>query len=222
MQVNDQISKYQAEYYTESAHDAFVNVQRLLNDYTAKINCIEDAIINEKVYRKNTKKQRMKKPGAVFLLILGLIHVLLTLVLFAFTGYIGYTYYTNGNLHELITKYLPYDTLYLAIGGLVAYLIVLIITCKIFARRRCVGARLNIKKAKKTLKKKIKIAEKLTAVLTSYPNIYEGIHRVLIRTKRHPLGKLIIIQEDKIAIDNVKAFCCTSEEATKLYNKKEN
>ena len=61
MEVNDQLSRYQAEYYVETVHDAFVNVQRLLNNYNVKINCLTDAIEEEKQYRKQTKKQRMRK-----------------------------------------------------------------------------------------------------------------------------------------------------------------
>ena len=78
-----------------------------------------------------------------------------------------------------------------------------------------------IKKAKKNLKRKIKTAEALTKVLTNYPYIYEAIHKTLVRTKRHPLGKIIVSDEDKIAIDSVKAFCSSSEEATKIYSLKE-
>ena len=74
---------------------------------------------------------------------------------------------------------------------------------------------------KKKLKAKIKRAEQLTAVLTTYPIIYEQINKVLVRTKRHPLGKILIDAEDKTAIDNVKSFCATSEEATKTYKAKE-
>ena len=63
--------------------------------------------------------------------------------------------------------------------------------------------------------------EALTKVLTNYPYIYEAIHKTLVRTKRHPLGKIIVTEEDKIAIDSVKAFCSSSEEATKIYSLKE-
>ena len=218
MEVNDQLSRYQAEFYVENVHDAFVNVQRLLNDYNAKINCISDAIDEEIVYRRQSKKQRMKKAGAVILLLWGLIHILLTLVLLAATGYSAYIWYTNGTLPEFV----PYPPLYVAIAGLVLYLLVLIITCKIFARRRIVGRRLNIKKARKTLTAKKERADALTNVLTSYPLVYEGIQKVLIKTKRHPLGKILISLDDKNAIDDVKSFCAHSEEATKTYNTKEN
>ena len=85
MKINDQLSRYQAEYYVETAHDAFVNVQRLLNDYNFAINSITDAIEAEKVYRRHTKKERMKKPGAVILLLWGLIHILLTIALLGLT-----------------------------------------------------------------------------------------------------------------------------------------
>lgn len=213
MQVNDQISRYQAEFYTESVHDAFVNVQRLLNDYTSQINCIEDSIEEEKTYRKQTRRQRMKKPAAVFLLLIGLIFILLTIALLGATGYAGYTWYTKGTLPEVV----PFEPLVAAIIGLVAYVIVLIITVNIFKARRAVGRRLNIKKAKKILKGKIEIAEKLTETIASYPDIYEKIHILLVKTKRHPLGKVLIDKQDKEAIDTVKSFCYTSESATKLY-----
>ena len=50
---------------------------------------------------------------------------------------------------------------------------------------------------------------------------YEQINKVLVRTKRHPLGKILIDADDKTAIDNVKSFCASSEEATKTYKVKE-
>lgn len=216
MEVNDQLSRYQAEYYVETVHDAFVNVQRLLNNYNVKINCLTDAIEEEKQYRKQTKKQRMRKPGAVFLFLIGFIFVLATIALLAAAGYTGYNYY----LDNAYTFY-GYNGLYVAVAALIAYIIVLFITCKIFAWRRVVGRRLKIKKAKKNLKRKIKTAEALTKVLTNYPYIYEAIHKTLVRTKRHPLGKIIVSDEDKIAIDSVKAFYSSSEEATKIYSLKE-
>ena len=162
MQVNDQISRYQAEFYTENVHDAFVNVQRLLNDYNAQINCIEDSIEEEKTYRKQTKKQRMKKPGAVFLFLLGSIFFILKTAALAVAGYAGYIWYTNGTLPEVV----PFEPLIAAAIGLGAYIILLIITVKIFNRRKVVGRRLNIKKAKKILKGKVEIANKLQFLLT--------------------------------------------------------
>ena len=234
MEVNDQLSRYQAEYYVETVHDAFVNVQRLLNDYNFAINSITDAIAEEKVYRKQTKKQRMRKFGAVLLLLIGIINILVTIALLAFTGYIAYNWQTGETLPYIsdvatyVTDFVKAnvevlsDPLYLTIAGGVVYLVFLIITCKIFSRRRKVGRKLNIKKAKKKLKAKIKRAESLTAVLTTYPIIYEEINKVLVRTKRHPLGKIILSVEDKKAIDDVKHFCACSEEATKTYKTKEN
>ena len=216
MEVNDQLSRYQAEFYVESAHDAFVNVQRLLNNYNAKINCITDAIEEEKVYRKQTKKQRMKKPAAVFLGFIGFIFLLVTLTLLGAAGYVGYNWY----LDNAYTFY-GYNGLYVAGAALAAFLIFFIITRKILKRRKVVGRKLKIKKAKKNLKRKIKRANILTQVLTDYPYIYEAIHKVLVKTKRHPLGKLIINEEDKKAIDSVKEFCYKSEEATKIYSLKE-
>ena len=216
MEINDQLSKYQAEYYTENLHDAFINVQRLLNTYNTKINCLEDAISEEITYRKQSKKQRMKKFAARFLGFWGFLHILITIALLGVVGYVGYNYY----LDNAYTFY-GYNGLYVAVAALIAYIIVLFITCKIFAWRRVVGRRLKIKKAKKNLKRKIKTAEALTKVLTNYPYIYEAIHKTLVRTKRHPLGKIIISEEDKIAIDSVKAFCSSSEEATKIYSLKE-
>lgn len=228
MEINDQLSRYQAEYYVENGHDAFVNVQRLLNDYNFAINSITDAIEAEKVYRRHTKKERMKKPGAVFLLILGLIHVLLTIVLLGLTAYAVYVWQFNETLpfiediYKLIADNIELEPLYLTIILGIIYLVFLIITCKIFCRRRKVGRKLNIRKAKKNLKKKIKKANALTQILNNYPIIYEAINKVLIKTKRHPLGKLIINSEDKKAIDDVINFCKCSEEATKTYNTKEN
>jgi len=228
MEINDQLSRYQAEYYVETAHDAFVNVQRLLNNYNFAINSISDAITAEKVYRKQTRKERMKKAGAVFLLLLGLIHVILTIGLLAVTAYAVYNWQTGKTIQYLstvmdeINKLLNLEPLFIVIICGVVYLVFLIITCKIFCRRRKVGRKLNIKKAKKNLKIKTKHAEALTNVLTTYPIIYEEINKVLIKTKRHPLGKIIITAEDKKAIDDVKNFCACSEEATKTYNTKEN
>ena len=43
--VNETISLSEnqiAEYYTENLHDAFINIQRLLNNYNTKINCLEE------------------------------------------------------------------------------------------------------------------------------------------------------------------------------------
>ena len=228
MEINDQLSRYQAEYYVETAHDAFVNVQRLLNNYNFAINSISDAITAEKVYRKQTRKERMKKAGAVFLLLLGLIHVILTIGLLAVTAYAVYNWQTGKTIQYLstvmdeINKLLNLEPLFIVIICGIVYLVFLIITCKIFCRRRKVGRKLNIKKAKKNLKIKTKHAEALTNVLTTYPIIYEEINKVLIKTKRHPLGKIIITAEDKKAIDDVKNFCACSEEATKTYNTKEN
>ena len=93
MEINDQLSKYQAEYYTENLHDAFINVQRLLNTYNTKINALEDAISEEITYRKQSKKQRMKKFGAIFLGFLGFLHILITIALLGVVGYVGYNYY---------------------------------------------------------------------------------------------------------------------------------
>ena len=176
----------------------------------------------------------MRKFGAILLLLIGLINILITIALLAFTGYVVYNWQTGETLpyisevvkiaSDFITGYVSEfsDPLYLSIAGGVVYLVFLIITCKIFSRRRKVGRKLNIKKAKKKLKAKIKRAEQLTAVLTTYPIIYEQINKVLVRTKRHPLGKIIISEEDKKAIDAVKNFCAASEEATKIYKRKEN
>ena len=216
MEINDQLSKYQAEYYTENLHDAFINVQRLLNTYNTKINALEDAISEEITYRKQSKKQRMKKFGARFLGFWGFLHILITIALLGVVGYVGYNYY----LDNAYTFY-NYNGLYVAIAALVAYIIFLIITVKIFKRRRIVGRRLNIKKARKSLKVKKQVAEALTKTMTLYPLYYEQINKVLVRTKRHPLGKILIDAEDKTAIDNVKSFCASSEEATKTYNAKE-
>lgn len=216
MEINDQLSKYQAEYYTENLHDAFINVQRLLNTYNTKINCLEDAISEEITYRKQSKKQRMKKFGARFLGFLGFLHILITIALLGIVGYVGYNYY----LDNAYTFY-NFNGLYVAGAALVAYIIFLIITVKIYKRRRIVGRRLNIKKARKSLKVKKQVAEALTKTMTLYPLYYEQINKVLVRTKRHPLGKIIIDAEDKTAIDNVKSFCASSEEATKTYKAKE-
>lgn len=223
MKINDQLSRYQAEYYVETAHDAFANVQRLLNDYNFAINSITDAIEAEKVYRRHTKKERMKKPGAVILLLWGLIHILLTIALLGLTVYAAYTWQTGNSIkyvadaYKIITDNLHFEPLYIAIILGVVYLFFLIITCKIFSRRCKVGRKLNIRKAKKNLKNKVKRANALTAVLTTYPLIYEEINRVLIKTKKHPLGKIIITEEDKKAIEDVKKFRSTTEEATKTY-----
>ena len=216
MEINDQLSKYQAEYYTENLHDAFINVQRLLNTYNTKINCLEDAISEEITYRKQSKKQRMKKFGARFLGFWGFLHILITIALLGIVGYVGYNYY----LDNAYTFY-NFNGLYVAGAALVAYIIFLIITVKIYKRRRIVGRRLNIKKARKSLKVKKQVAEALTKTMTLYPLYYEQINKVLVRTKRHPLGKIIIDAEDKTAIDNVKSFCASSEEATKTYKAKE-
>ena len=216
MEINDQLSKYQAEYYTENLHDAFINIQRLLNTYNTKINCLEDAISEEITYRKQSKKQRMKKFGARFLGFWGFLHILITIALLGIVGYVGYNYY----LDNAYTFY-NFNGLYVAGAALVAYIIFLIITVKIYKRRRIVGRRLNIKKARKSLKVKKQVAEALTKTMTLYPLYYEQINKVLVRTKRHPLGKILIDAEDKTAIDNVKAFCATSEEATKTYKAKE-
>lgn len=216
MEINDQLSKYQAEYYTENLHDAFINVQRLLNTYNTKINALEDAISEEITYRKQSKKQRMKKFGAIFLGFWGFLHVLITIALLGVVGYVGYNYYLDNSY-----TFYNYNGLYVAIAALVAYIIFLIITVKIFKRRRIVGRRLNIKKARKSLKVKKQVAEALTKTMTLYPLYYEQINKVLVRTKRHPLGKILIDAEDKTAIDNVKSFCASSEEATKTYNAKE-
>ena len=216
MEINDQLSKYQAEYYTENLHDAFINVQRLLNTYNTKINALEDAISEEITYRKQSKKQRMKKFGARFLGFWGFLHILITIALLGVVGYVGYNYY----LDNAYTFY-NYNGLYVAIAALVAYIIFLIITVKIFNRRRIVGRRLNIKKARKSLKVKKQVAEALTKTMTLYPLYYEQINKVLVRTKRHPLGKILIDAEDKTAIENVKSFCASSEEATKTYKAKE-
>ena len=216
MEINDQLSKYQAEYYTENLHDAFINVQRLLNTYNTKINALEDAISEEITYRKQSKKQRMKKFGAIFLGFWGFLHILITIALLGVVGYVGYNYY----LDNAYTFY-NYNGLYVAIAALGAYIIFLIITVKIFNRRRIVGRRLNIKKARKSLKVKKQVAEALTKTMTLYPLYYEQINKVLVRTKRHPLGKILIDAEDKTAIDNVKSFCASSEEATKTYKAKE-
>ena len=216
MEINDQLSKYQAEYYTENLHDAFINVQRLLNTYNTKINALEDAISEEITYRKQSKKQRMKKFGAIFLGFWGFLHILITIALLGVVGYVGYNYY----LDNAYTFY-NYNGLYVAIAALVAYIIFLIITVKIFNRRRIVGRRLNIKKARKSLKVKKQVAEALTRTMTLYPLYYEQINKVLVRTKRHPLGKILIDAEDKTAIENVKSFCASSEEATKTYKAKE-
>ena len=142
MEINDQLSKYQAEYYTENLHDAFINVQRLLNTYNTKINALEDAISEEITYRKQSKKQRMKKFGAIFLGFWGFLHVLITIALLGVVGYVGYNYYLDNSY-----TFYNYNGLYVAIAALVAYIIFLIITVKIFKRRRIVGRRLNIKKA---------------------------------------------------------------------------
>lgn len=216
MEINDQLSKYQAEYYTENLHDAFINVQRLLNTYNTKINCLEDAISEEITYRKQSKKQRMKKFGARFLGFLGFLHILITIALLGIVGYVGYNYY----LDNAYTFY-NFNGLYVAGAALVAYIIFLIITVKIYKRRRIVGRRLNIKKARKSLKVKKQVAEALTKTMTLYPLYYEQINKVLVRTKRHPLGKILIDAEDKTAIENVKSFCASSEEATKTYKAKE-
>ena len=216
MEINDQLSKYQAEYYTENLHDAFINVQRLLNTYNTKINCLEDAISEEITYRKQSKKQRMKKFGARFLGFWGFLHILITIALLGIVGYVGYNYY----LDNAYTFY-NFNGLYVAGAALVAYIIFLIITVKIYKRRRIVGRRLNIKKARKSLKVKKQVAEALTKTMTLYPLYYEQINKVLVRTKRHPLGKILIDAEDKTAIENVKSFCASSEEATKTYKAKE-
>ena len=216
MEINDQLSKYQAEYYTENLHDAFINVQRLLNTYNTKINCLEDSISEEITYRKQSKKQRMKKFGARFLGFLGFLHILITIALLGIVGYVGYNYY----LDNAYTFY-NFNGLYVAGAALVAYIIFLIITVKIYKRRRIVGRRLNIKKARKSLKVKKQVAEALTKTMTLYPLYYEQINKVLVRTKRHHIGKILIDAEDKTAIDNVKSFCASSEEATKTYKAKE-
>lgn len=216
MEINDQLSKYQAEYYTENLHDAFINVQRLLNNYNTKINCLEDAISEELTYRKQSKKQRMKKFAAVFLGFLGFLHILITIALLGIVGYVGYNYYLDNSY-----VFYNFNGLYVAAAALVAYIIFLIITIAIFKRRRIVGRRLNIKKAKKSLKVKKAIANALSQTMTLYPLYYEQINKVLVRTKRHPLGKILIDGEDKVAIDNVKSFVASSEEATKTYQIKE-
>ena len=115
MEINDQLSKYQAEYYTENLHDAFINVQRLLNTYNTKINCLEDAISEEITYRKQSKKQRMKKFGARFLGFLGFLHILITIALLGIVGYVGYNYY----LDNAYTFY-NFNGLYVAGAALVA------------------------------------------------------------------------------------------------------
>ena len=220
MEVNDQISKYQAEFYTESAHDAYINIQRLLNNYVTEINSLENAINNEIKYRRQSKKERMKLPLAVFLGFLGVITILLTLGLLGVSGYSFYIWYTKGTLPEFV----PFEIkpLILGIIAFVAFVLFLILTCKIYAGRSIVGRKLNLKKARKELKFKKETGDKLTSTLTVYPDVYEGVHRLLVRTKRNPLGKLIIDEDDKKAIDSVKSFCATSEEATTAYklNKK--
>lgn len=224
MKINDQLSRYQAEFYVETAHDAYVNVQRLLNDYNFEINSITDAIEDEKVYRRHSKKLRMKKFGARFLWVLGFINVLVTIVLLALTGYAVFRWQTETAIkgideyYKLIADNLNFEPLFLVIIFGLAYLLFLIITCKIFSRRRKVGRKLNIRKAKKNLKRKIKAANALTEVLTTYPIIYEEINKVLIKTKRHPLGKIIIVEEDLKAVEDVKKFRIASEEATKAYS----
>ena len=215
MQVNDQISKYQAEFYTESVHDAYINVQRLLNNYVAQVNSLEDAIRNEIDYRQKTKKQRMKKAGAVFLFLIGFIFLILTLAAFGVGGYSAYLHFTNGTLPEIV----PFEikTLYLAGIGAAAGIILLVITCSIFKRRKLVGVKLNLKKAQKALEEKKEVVDKLTATLTSYPTINDNVRRLLVKTKRNPLGKILIDEKDKETIDSVKAFCAVSEETTEKY-----
>ena len=216
MEINDQLSKYQAEYYTEGLHDAFINIQRLLNNYNAKINCLEDAISEEITYRKQSKKQRMKKFGARFLGFIGFLFILVTLALLGAAGYIGYNLYL-----DRAYKFFGYNGLYVAVAAFVGFIIAWILTSKIYKRRSVVGRRLKIKKARKTLKAKKVVADELSKVMTLYPRYYEQMNKVLVRTKRHPLGKIIIDAEDKEAIDNVKAFCASSEEAVKRYQVKE-
>ena len=216
MEINDQLSKYQAEYYTEGLHDAFINIQRLLNNYNAKINCLEDAISEELTYRKQTKKQRMKKFGARFLGFIGFLFILLTLALLGIAGYVGYNYYLDNAY-----VFYGFNGLYVAIGAFVAFVISWILTSKIYKRRSVVGRRLKVKKARKTLKAKKIVANELSRTMTLYPRYYEQMNKVLVRTKRHPLGKIIIDAEDKEAIDNVKTFCAKSEEAVKRYQVKE-
>ena len=216
MEINDQLSKYQAEYYTENLHDAFINIQRLLNNYNAKINCLEDAISEELTYRKQTKKQRMKKFGARFLGFIGFLFILLTLALLGVAGYVGYNYYLDNTY-----VFYGFNGLYVAIGAFVAFVIAWILTSKIYKRRSVVGRRLKVKKARKTLKAKKIVANELSKTMTLYPRYYEQMNKVLVRTKRHPLGKIIIDAEDKEAIDCVKAFCAKSEEAVKRYQVKE-
>ena len=216
MEINDQLSKYQAEYYTEGLHDAFINIQRLLNNYNAKINCLEDAISEEITYRKQSKKQRMKKFGARFLGFIGFLFILVTLALLGAAGYVGYNVYL-----DRAYRFFGYNGLYVAIAAFVGFIISWIITRKIYKRRSVVGRRLKIKKARKVLKAKKEVADALTKTMTLYPLYYEQINKVLVRTKRHPFGKIIIDAEDKTAIDNVKSFCAKSEEATKTYQMKE-
>lgn len=215
MQVNDQISKYQAEFYTESVHDAYINVQRLLNKYTQNVISLEDSINNEIKYRKQSKKERMKKPAAVLLLLLGLIFLVVTVASFGVGGYSAYLFATNGTLPSIIP--FTIEPLYLAIIGLVAGILFLIITINIFKRRALVGRKLNLKKAQKELEEKKEITSQLTATITSYPTVYERVHKLLVRTKKNPLGKLIINAEDKETIDIVKHFTNVSEEATSKY-----
>jgi hypothetical protein len=216
MEINDQLSKYQAEYYTENLHDAFINVQRLLNNYNTKINCLEDAISEELTYRKQSKKQRMKKFGARFLGFIGFLFILLTIALLGVAGYVGYNLYLDNAY-----VFYGFNGLYVAIAAFVAFVIAFILTCKIYKRRSVVGRRLKVKKARKALKAKKKVADELSRVMTLYPMFYEQMNKVLVRTKRHPLGKIIIDAEDKTAIDNVKGFCANSEEAVKRYQIKE-
>lgn len=221
MQVNDQISRYQAEFYTEGAHDAFINVQRLMNNYVLLIDNTEKSIENELQYRKQTKKQRMRKFGAIVLLLLGLIHVVLTIALLAVSAHALCTHFDLVSLPEIpvVGEFLKgFEPLHVGIVGLVAYIVFLVITCKIFARRRIVGRKYNIKKAKKSLKKNRKIVDTLTATITSYPTVYERVHKLLVKTKKHPLGKLILNEEDVETVELVKSFINVSEEATSTYN----
>lgn len=225
MQVNDQISKYQAEFYTEGAHDAFINVQRLMNNYVLEINNTEKAIENELKYRKETKKQRMRKFGAILLFLLGLIFLVLTVAVFLVAAHSLCTNFNILTLPELpvVGEFLKgYNPLHIGIIGLVAFIVLLIITCKIFARRKIVGRKYNIKKAKKNLKKYRKVVDVLTATITSYPTIYEGVHKLLVKTKTHPLGKLILNAEDVEIIESVKTFMNVSEETTKTYQLEKN
>lgn len=220
MQVNDQISKYQAEFYTEGAHDAFINIQRLMNNYVLEINNTERAIENELKYRKETKKERMRKFGAILLLILGIIFVVLTIAVFLVAAHSFCKHFNLLELPEIpvVGELLKnFEPLHIGIIGAAAFVVFLILTCLIFARRKIVGKKYNIKKAKKNLKKYRKVVDLLTATITSYPTVYEGVHKLLVKTKKHPLGKLIVNAEDVAIIESVKDFMNVSEETTKTY-----